>query len=158
MGDQLEPIGPFSLGRNDQLAAASLISFSLGSRPTRIWSWVLLVVPVAAAVVIALSGDRTGGLVALLLPAFLFVVAPLLRSNKRSRAIVISASGEGLVLETADVRTTYKWATLGSVRYFRRRLFVMITGNCALVIPERATTPSNLAALAQLITQNQQGS
>ena len=153
MGDEFEPIGPFALQRTDQLAAASLISFSLGSWRVRIWSWVILVLSVAAAAVLAFSGEEAAVIV-LLFPAYLFVIAPLLRSNKRSRAITIATSDEGVVVETAEVRTAYKWGALGSVRYFRRRLFVMITGNCALVIPERATTRANLEVLAQLVARN----
>jgi hypothetical protein len=154
LAGNFESIGPFALGRTDQLVAASLISFSLGSRLTRAWSWVILVAAVGTAVVLTFADDWWGVGAALSFAAFVFVGAPLLRSNNGNRQIRLSASAEGLVVETADVRATYKWSALGSVRYFRRRLFIMISGKCALVIPERATTRSNLEVLEQLVSRH----
>jgi len=131
------------------------ISFRLGSKGLRAFSFLRFGLFAALGVYFAVSGTW------LLTAAFAFLIllslfAPLLRSNALNRAIVVSEADDGLIVETARARTTYKWATLGRSVIWRRRLIVMITGRIGLVIPSRATTDANLQAVADLVANKEQ--
>ena len=145
-----EPIGPFDLRRSDQMVAVTDISFRLGSAGLKLFN--LLRYGLFATLAVYFAFDGTW----LLTAAFVFLIilsffAPLLRSNRLNRAIVVSDSAEGIVVETLRARITYKWATLGPSIIWRRRLVVMITGRIGLVVPLRATTRANLEAVANLV-------
>jgi hypothetical protein len=142
-----ERIGPYDLSRGDLVAAAILICFVTASRSVRLFAILYVVV----GLMMVASGVVTGtpliaGLGVLFL-LWLFVVAPALRSRKRSKDIYIEYSPEGIVGETPQTRTTYKWATIGKAKKIGSRLFIMITDRIALVIPDRSTSPENMDRL-----------
>lgn len=144
---RFEPIGPFDLTRIDQLVAANAISFIVGSPRSRAFSALLLTGGTGFSIWSAAIGDSGGVVAGILFATLIFVLTPLLRSNVRSRDIVISGNSEGLQIETGAVRTLCKRDRLGEARVVARRLLVGIGGNCFLIIPARATTSENLARL-----------
>jgi hypothetical protein len=64
---------------------------------------------------------------------------------------VISDHDDGLHIETPEASTTYKWDRLGRAQIIADRLFIMIDGNCGLVVPQRRTSRENLERLADVI-------
>jgi len=84
-----------------------------------------------------------------------FVIGPALRSNKHNKEIYLDYSPDGVVAETAKMKTTYKWATIISTRKVGTRLFVMISDGCALVISDRSTTRENMDSLIATVAQHQ---
>ena len=141
------PIGPYRLSRADHVAASLVISFLIGRLRVRVWSVALTLVAAFCGAVGLIVHDATMWAGAALFLVFVFVLAPVLRFRRDSSPIMLSESEDGLTAETGETRTTYKWATIRSVRRIGPRLFVMVTDACALVIDERNTTPDNLAAL-----------
>ena len=89
-------------------------------------------------------------------PLWAFILAPALRSRKRSKDIYLEYSPEGVVGETPQTRITYKWSTIGRVRKVGSRLFIMISDGIALVVPDRSTTPENIARV--ITTLSHEGS
>ena len=148
---RFEPIGPFDMRREDQLVAANVIGFRLGSRKAKFLSYFFLL----GGIFLLVSGIFDEDPWVIFAPIaglmLIFVILPLLRSNERSRRIVISEHRDGLNMETPEVSTTYKWDRLGRAQIISDRLFVMIDGNCGLVIPQRATNRENLERLAAVI-------
>lgn len=144
---RFEPVGPYSLGRRDLVAAALVISFVTGSRATRWKSWLILAVAVLLMLLGLSDGDPTMLTLGAALPVLVFLLAPALRSTKQVRHITLYWSPDGLVAETPVVRTTYKWSTIGTVRKIGSRLYVMISHAHALVVPVRGTGAANVEAL-----------
>lgn len=146
-----KPIGPFDLSRVDMVVAGNVLGFILGTWKMRLWTFFLfgvLLIGFAAGVI---SKDRT---LTIYPPVLLFLVffgGPWLRSTARSKMIVVSEGLDGLQVETSLATTTYRWQHLGKTSIIFSRLFVMIDGNRAIVIPERATTRGNLEAAAERI-------
>ena len=147
-GLQFDQIGPFDFRRSDQIVAALYIGLVIGRGWGKALSYMVLVVS-ALIILGSLAGGEWVGLIAgVALPAYVFIIAPALRSNARNRGILVSHSDEGLQIETGQVRSIYRWDQIGPSRRFAKRLFVMIDKNCGLVIPERATTGENFVRLA----------
>jgi hypothetical protein len=139
-----ERIGPYDLTRADLVAASIIIPFVTAAKRVRltiaiyILAGLLMVVIGIAFDVMVLVG------LGIWLILWVFVLAPALRSRKRNKNIYLEYNPEGIVGETPLTRTTYKWSTIGNVRKVGSRLFIMISDNIALVVPERATTPENI--------------
>jgi hypothetical protein len=87
---------------------------------------------------------------------WVFVVAPALRSRKRSKDIYVEYSPDGIVGETPQMRTTYKWSTIGNVKKVGSRLFIMITDRVALVVPDRSTSADNMRRLLATLSEEKQ--
>jgi hypothetical protein len=146
-------IGPYDLSRGDLVAAAIIVSFV-----TSPWS-----VRLAAAIYVLLglamiaAGLVFGVLLLVGLGVFfvlwVFVVAPALRSRNASNDIYLEYSPDGIVGETPQIRTTYKWATIGKAKKVGPRLFIMITDRIALVVPDRSTTPDNMDRLLATLSR-----
>ncbi len=126
------------------MIAANLISFSLGGRKTKIICWTYLTVGLLSVGLGVYHHALVPLLAGLFLTVFVFVVSPLSRSLKRSQEIWIKPDADGIVAETGDTKTLYKWSTITRTSLFQARLFVMISDGCSLVIPERATDRANL--------------
>jgi hypothetical protein len=147
-----ERIGPYDLSRGDLVAAANI-----GSFVTSPWSVRLMA---AAYVLLGLAMIITGIVWGVLLLAglgvffvlWVFVVAPALRSRKRSKDIYLEYSPDGIVCETPQVRTTYKWSTIGKAKKVGPRLFIMITDRIAIVVPDRSTSPDNVERLLETLS------
>ncbi|HET8749422.1 MAG TPA: YcxB family protein, partial [Sphingomicrobium sp.] len=69
--------------------------------------------------------------------------------------VYIDYSPEGIVTETPQVRTTYKWSTIGTAKKVGSRLFIMITDRVALVVPGRSTSPENMDRLMATLAHEQ---
>ena len=149
-----DKIGPYDLTRGDLVVAGLVISFSAGARAVRIKA----AVSVFVCLMISISGwvSKTPEVVVfgVFLFLLLFIVAPAFRSLKGAKEIYLECSPEGLVAETSRVRTTYKWSTIQKVKRVGARLFVMISDGCALVIPDRSTSDTNIKALMSTIAEN----
>ena len=148
-----ERIGPYELTRGDLVAAALIISFFTAKPAVRLRSWLFLIIGVTLAGWGFLIGDLVLAWIGFLWVLFLFVIAPALRSRKRSRQIYLEYSPEGLVAETPEVRTTYKWATVGRCRKYGSRLFIMISDGCALVVSDRSTNGENMDRLIATLSE-----
>jgi hypothetical protein len=139
-----DKIGPYDLARSDVVAAAIIVSFLTGSRSVRIVAAVYVLV----ALMMVLAGIMLGVLLLVGLGVWLvlsvFVIAPALRSRKMSKDIYLEYSREGIVGETPQIRTTYKWSTIGKAKKVGSRLFIMITDRIALMVPDRSTDPDNM--------------
>ena len=145
-------IGPYDLTRGDLVAAAIIVSFLTAPRPVRFvaaWSALLGLMMVTAGIVFGVLLLVGLGVFFVL---WVFVIAPALRSRKRSKDIYIEYSPEGIVGETPQIRTTYKWSTIGKAKKVGSRLFIMITDRVALVVPDRCTTPDNMNRLLATIS------
>jgi hypothetical protein len=149
---RFDKIGPYDLTRGDLVAAAIIISFLTGARSVRLTAALCLV----AGLTMVVSGVVTGtpliaGLGVLFL-VWMFAIAPALRSIKRSREVYIDYSPEGIATETPQVRTTYKWSTIGTAKKVGSRLLIMITDRLALVVPDRSTSQDNMDRLVATLS------
>jgi len=148
-------IGPYELTRGDLIAASVVISFVTGSKATRLKAALFLLM----GLLIIIGGSvvdepQTAGF-GMLFILIIFVIAPALRSRKGGKDIYLESSAEGLVAETANVRTTSKWNTIGAVRKVGSRLFIMISDGCALVISDRLTSHENMGNLMRTVARHQ---
>ena len=150
-----EKIGPYELTRSDLVAASLVISFFTGAKSARWKAALIVAVGIMLAIEGLFSGDRWTVAGGLALIVFLFVVAPALRSLKGNRDIYLDYSPDGLVAETANVRTTYKWTTIRLAKQVGSRLFIMISDSCALVVSNRSTSPDNMKELMATIAERQ---
>jgi hypothetical protein len=148
-------IGPYELTRGDLITASIVISFVTGSGAARLKA--ALFVLIALLMIIGGSAVDEPQIAAfgVLFILIIFVIAPALRSRKGSKDIYLENSPEGLVAETANVRTTYKWNTIGAVRKVGSRLFIMISDDCALVTSDRLTSHENMANLMRTVAHHQ---
>lgn len=148
-----EKIGPYELTRSDLFVASLVISFSIGSTAVRIWIWLLTATSLIALILGAVAQDLFAAGVGAF---FLFVIfgLPLLRSRKNSREIYLEQDPMGLAVDTPMARVAYKWSAIRKVKKVGSRLFVMISAKSALVIPDRATSPANMEALAATLVNN----
>ncbi|MCA1654560.1 MAG: YcxB family protein [Sphingomicrobium sp.] len=140
-------IGPYDLTRGDLVAAAIIVSFLTAPRSVRLYAAAYIVV----GLMMVIAGIVLGVLLlvglGIWLVLWVFVIAPALRSLKRSKEIYLDYSLEGIVGETPQVRTVYKWSTVGRAKRVGSRLFIMITDRVALVVPDRSTSPDNMDRL-----------
>ena len=136
----------------DQLVAASVLGTLLGSKTAKIRTALILIAGWGFLFWSLATGDGGGVFAALLFLAIVFLAEPLLRSKRRNRGITVSDHSEGLEIESPQVKTIHKWESLGEARLIAGRLFVMIDGSCALVIPKRATTGENLDRLKATVS------
>jgi hypothetical protein len=153
-----EKIGPYELTRSDLIAAALIISFSTGATGTRLKAWIYAL---AGLIFIAAGvAFRDPVLVGLggFLTLVLFVLGPASRSRKRSKEIYLEYSLEGLVADTPNTRTTYKWSTIRTVKKVGSRLFIMISEGHALVISDRATSQQNMESLIATLDEHRRTS
>lgn len=152
-----ERIGPYDLSRRDNVAAAIIISFLIGGRSVRLTALLFLVVGTAMVIWGVIWRTLFLGALGVWLLFWIYLIAPALRSRKRNRHIYLEYSPEGIVGETPQVRTTYKWSTIGSVRKVGSRVFIMITNRIALVVPDRASSPANIDRLVATCLEERQG-
>ena len=142
-----DKIGPYDLSRGDLVAAAIIVSFVTSPWSVRLMAAVYVLLGLAMIV----AGIIFGVLLLVGLGVFfvlwIFLVAPALRSRKRSKDIYIEYSSDGIVGETPQIRTTYKWSTIGKAKKVGPRLFIMITDRIALVVPDHSTSPDNMERL-----------
>lgn len=148
-------IGPYDLTRGDLVAAAIIVSFLTAARSVRVVATLYLILGLVLAIGGLVTRDPILVGIGVGLVLFVFVIGPALRSLKRNKEIYIEYSSEGIVGETPQIRTTYKWATIGTVRKVGSRLFVMIADRVALVIPDRSTSPANMERLIATLSQEQ---
>ena len=149
-----ERIGPYTLNKTDLIAASIVISFKLGSRSIRVRSWILVVAIAIMIVGGGMLGEWIFGMAGLLATLYLFTVAPALRSRAGVTDILLNADVEGVIAENRGTRTVYKWPALRPSTTVGSRLFIMISENCALVVPRRATTEGNFAAFIFLLASH----
>ena len=142
-----DKIGPYAFSRSDLIATSLVISFGLGARRVRVMTGLRAIGGVAAAIGGILSGEIVVACGALGALAGILVIGPALRSRKASRNIYLSYEPEGLLAETDNVRTLYKWATVRAHRKIGSRLFIMISDGCALVVADRFTDAGNMDQL-----------
>lgn len=147
-------IGPYDLTRGDLVAAAIIVSFVTGGRATR-WKAVLFLL-VGLLLIIGgfVDGELLTAAFGLLFLLLIFVIGPAFRSRKGSRDIYLEYGPDGLIAETTNVRTTYKWNTIGAVRKIGSRLFIMISDGCALVVSDRLTSHENMENLMGTIAHH----
>ena len=150
-----QKIGPYDLSRADLVAASLVISFLIGSTKVRIWGGIYALIGLMGIVVGVASGDGAEVIFGVLLPAFIFVIIPALRSLKRAKGVCLFFEPDGLVAETGEIKTTYKWATIRSFRKVGSRLFIMVSGGSALVVADRMTNPVNMADLIATLARHQ---
>ncbi len=146
-----EKIGPYAFSRGDLVAASLAISFVTGAKATRIKTGLIMIVGAVVAIIGAATSDLPMIFMAIGALTGMFVGGPALRSRKRSRNIYLSYDSEGLVAETDNVRTLYKWATIQSYKPIGSRLFIMISDGCALVIANRFTNAANMKKLIETL-------
>jgi hypothetical protein len=153
-GMSFEKIGPYRLTPGDSVVASLVIAFRTGGRGARIWVALVAIILLAAIVIeCAFREFWMAGLAALMLFYF-FILVPVLRAKKGRGGTCLTFDPEGLVADTDKVRTTYKWATIGSVRKIGSRLFIMVNTRCALVVPDRVTGADNMRALAASLDEH----
>jgi hypothetical protein len=149
-----EKIGPYELTRGDNVVAALVVSFVTGARSAR-WTAAIIIL---IGVIMSIEGISSGSwwMIAAgpALMIYLFVVMPALRSRKGNRDIFLDYSPEGLVAETNNVRTVYKWAAIRSAKIVGSRLFIMISDNCALVVSNRSTSLANMERLNATVVEH----
>lgn len=149
-----QKIGPYDLNRGDVIAASLVISFLTGSTGTRIRVGIWFLFPLGMIGAGIALGEPF--LIAIGLPMLVLIfVAPALGSLKRAKGIYLFCDPDGLVAETAEVRTTYKWTTIWSFRKVGSRLFIMVSRGSALVVADRVTSPDNMADLIATLAQHQ---
>lgn len=148
-------IGPYELTRRDLIAASIVISFVTGSKAARLKAALFVLVALLMIIGGSVVDEPQTAAFGVLFILIIFVIAPALRSRKGSKDIYLENSPEGLVAETANVRTTYKWNTIGAVRKVGSRLFIMISDGCALVISDRLTSHENMANLMRTVAHHQ---
>lgn len=147
-----DKIGPYDLTRGDLVAAAIIVSFRTASS-VRLLAAVYVLVGLAMFIAgILFSVWILVGL-GVWFVLWVFILGPALRSRKRSKDIYLEYSPEGIVGETPQIRTTYKWSTIGKTKKVGSRLFIMITDRIALVVPDRSTTSDNMARLLATVSQ-----
>ena len=142
-----DTIGPYRLTRADLFWASLIISFRLGSRGTLLTCYSLAAALIVLIVIGLLSSDYVIVALAAFWLTWLFMIGLALRSLKRSQDIYMSFDPEGIVAETPTTRTIYKWSTMDRAACVGSRLFLMVTGRCALVVAERYTSRANLEAI-----------
>lgn len=148
-------IGPYVLTRSDLIAASIVISFVTGSKATRLKAALFLLTGLLMIIGgLVTEEPQTAGF-GMLFILILFVITPAFRARKGGKDIYLESSAEGLVAETASLRTTYKWNTIGAVRKVGCRLFIMISDGCALVISDRLTSHENIGNLIQTVAHHQ---
>lgn len=148
-----DKIGPYDLTRGDLVAAAIIVSFRTASWTVRLLAAVYVLVGLAMFIAgILFSVWILVGL-GVWFVLWVFILGPALRSRKRSKDIYLEYSPEGIVGETPQIRTTYKWSTIGKTKKVGSRLFIMITDRIALVVPDRSTTSDNMARLLATVSQ-----
>jgi hypothetical protein len=150
-----ERIGPYELTRGDLVAASLVISFSTGARSARLRAGLFVLVGLMMVVGGFVVGERQTAAFGGFFILFIFVIAPALRSRKDSKEIYLEYSSDGLVVETPNARTTYKWGTIRAFRQVGSRLFIMISDGCALVISDRSTSPENMVNLVATVARHQ---
>jgi hypothetical protein len=148
-------IGPYDLTRSDLVAAAIIISFLTSAWSVRLTAAIYVLLSLAMVIVGLVFGMLILVGLGIFLVLWVFVVAPALRSRRRSKVIYIEYSPDGIVGETPQIRTTYKWSTIGKAKKVGPRLFIMITDRIALVVPDRSTDPENMDRL--LVTLSDEG-
>jgi hypothetical protein len=148
-------IGPYDLTRSDLVAAAIIISFLTSAWSVRLTAAIYVLLSLAMVIVGLVFGMLILVGLGIFLVLWVFVVAPALRSRRRSKDIYIEYSPDGIVGETPQIRTTYKWSTIGKAKKVGPRLFIMITDRIALVVPDRSTDPENMDRL--LVTLSDEG-
>ena len=149
-----EKIGPFGFSRSDLVVASLALSFVLGSRLRRI-SMALIVV---VAIIVMIGGIVLGDVGISVAAAWVFVwllfLCPALQSRKRRKNINLSWDAEGLMADTDEVRTLYKWAGVRSWRKIGSRLFIMVTPASALVVADRFTDAANMEKLIATLAEH----
>jgi hypothetical protein len=150
-----ERIGPYAYRRGDLIAAALAISFAIGARSVRIRMGIMAAIGIAVVVTGIAIGDYGISAIAAIALLSMFIIGPALRSQKNNKNICLSAAEDGLVAETNDVRTTYKWSTIRSYRRIGSRLFIMVNDQCAIVVPDRVTDGENIGKLIELLAGRQ---
>jgi hypothetical protein len=150
-----DKIGPYDLTRSDLVAAAIIISFLTSAWSVRLTAAIYVLLSLAMVIVGLVFGMLILVGLGIFLVLWVFVVAPALRSRRRSKDIYIEYSPDGIVGETPQIRTTYKWSTIGKAKKVGPRLFIMITDRIALVVPDRSTDPENMDRL--LVTLSDEG-
>jgi hypothetical protein len=150
-----QKIGPYELSRSDLVAACLVISFRIGSTGARIWAGVFVLIGLVGIGIGIVTRDPVGVAIGTGLLAFIFVITPALRKSRRTGGVCLFYDNDGLVAETGEMRTTYKWATIRSFRKIGSRLYIMISGGCALVIADRMTNTENMADLVATLVQHQ---
>jgi hypothetical protein len=150
-----EKIGPYRLTAGDSIIASLVIGFRMAGRGARISIAFLSIVLLAAVAIECAFGEFGMAALAALLLLYFFVLAPMFRARKSRGTTLLTFDSEGLVADTDKVRTTYKWATIGSVRKVGPRLFVMVSKQCAIVVPDRATSRENMQALIATLADDE---
>jgi hypothetical protein len=153
-GMGFERIGPYKLTRGDLVAASLVISFSTGAKSARLRAALIVLVGLMMIVGGLVVGERQTAGFGVLFILFIFVIAPALRSRKGSKEIYLEYSSDGLVAETPNARTTYKWSTVRAARKVGSRLFIMISDGCALVISDRSTSRENMVSLVATVAEH----
>jgi hypothetical protein len=149
-----QKVGPYRLTRADLVAASVVISFIIGSKKTRIWAMLCLLLGTILIGGGLVAGEFTTSALGFFLIIYIFVAIPALRYNKTSKDIYLTYSEQGLVADTGDMATTYRWITIGKFKRVGSRLFIMINNGCALVISERTTSSENIEKIISTITQS----
>jgi hypothetical protein len=145
-------IGPYDLTRRDLVAAAIMISFLTAAKSVRLIAGLYVLVGLMMVVSGLVTRTPFITVLGVLFLLWIFVINPALRSRTRSREIYIEYSADGIVGETPQVRTTYKWSTIGTVKKVGSRLFIMITDRLALVVPDRSTSQDNMDRLVATLS------
>lgn len=151
-----DKIGPYDLSRRDLVAAAILVSFATSPWSVRLMAAVYVLVGLIMVIAGVIFGDLLLVGIGVFFVLCIFVVAPALRSRKRCKDIYLAYSPEGIVADTPQMRTTYKWSTIGNAKKIGSRLFIMITGRLALVVPEHSTTSDNMDRLLETLSRTRQ--
>lgn len=146
-------IGPYDLTRGDFVAAAILVSLFTAGKSVRVTLAVYVLFALAMVALAFVTRTPLLAGIGVFLVLWIFVAVPALRSTKRSRDIYLEYSPQGIVTETPQIRTTYKWATIGRVKKVGSRLFIMITERIALVVPDRATSSDNMERLIATLSE-----
>jgi len=150
-----ESIGPYRVTAADHIACTLILSFVLAARGLRIISatvtgFLLTVVGLGLA-----SGNVPVAGVAALALFYLFIIKPVSRAIAGRGEAHLAWDAEGIVADTDYVRTLYKWATIDAFRKVGSRLFIMISGGRALIVPDRATNPDNMRLLTAHLADHQ---
>lgn len=153
-----QKVGPYRLTRADLVAASLVISFIIGGKRTRVWSALYLLLGVILVAGGLVAEESTTSALGVFFVIFIFIVRPALRYNKNSRDIYLTHSAQGLVADTGDMATTYRWMTIGIFKRIGSRLFIMINDGCALVISARSTSSENLENIISTIAHESSAS
>ena len=145
-------IGPYELTRGDLVAAAIVVSFLTARRSLRIIAAVYVLLGLMMVIAGVLFGVPLLVGLGIWFVLWVFVIGPALRSRKGHKDIYLEYSPEGIVGETPQIRTTYKWTTIGKAKKVGSRLFIMITDRIALVVPDRSTSPDNMNRLVATLS------